>query len=177
MFCVDITRFRGWISRLVPPNIWYYITPTLLHCTRLYYQHAGFIQKREDWGISPTRLYQAGLPASPRSQSEISNTENRKNPSTLIGPTRFFYCLFILPYFTYSWGGSSNRNLKLEIVNWLLNHLGNVIHQTGWLGQYIFNKLKKVYQKVLSNHQILGAGHVHSVLISFFAKCFPFCFC
>ena len=152
MFCADITRFRGWISRLVPPNIWYYITPTLLHSytalptCRIY---------TENWGILPSRLYQAELPASPRSASEISNTENWKNPSTLIGPTRFFYCLFILPYFTYSWGGSSNRNLKLEIVNWLLNHLGNVIQQTGWLGQYIFNKymkLKKVYQKVLSNH-------------------------
>ena len=120
MFCVDITRFRGWISRLVPPNIWYYITPTLLHCTNMQdlYRKLG--------NISPTRLYQA--------ESEISNTENRKYPSTLIGPTRFFYCLFILPYFTYSWGGSSNRNLKLEIVNWLLNHLGNVIHQTVWHG-------------------------------------------
>ena len=149
MFCVDITRFRGWISRLVPPNIWYYITPTLLHSyTALL--HAGFIQKTGEY--YPSRLYQAEHPASPRSESEISNTENRKNPSTLIGPTRFFYCLFILPYFTYSWGGSSNRNLKLEIVNWLLNHLGNVIHQTGWLGQYIFNELKKLYQKVLSNH-------------------------
>ena len=147
MFCVDITRFRGWISRVVPPNIWYYITPTLsytptVRTCRIY---------TENWGISDQPHYQAGLPASPRSQSEISNVEKRKNPSALIGPTRFFYCLFILPYFTYSWGGSSNRNLKLEIVNWLLNHLGNVIQQTGWLGQYIFNKLKKLYQKVVSN--------------------------
>ena len=126
----------------------YSYTPTL------HYQHAGFIQKTGEY--YPGRLYQAELPASPRSESEISNTENRKYPSTLIGPTRFFYCLFILLYFTYSWGGSSNRNLKLEIVNWLLNHLGNVIHQTGWLAMawsiYSFNKLKKVYQQVLSNH-------------------------
>ena len=125
----------------------------------------------------PDCIKLSSLPASVRSESEISNTENRKNPSTLIGPTRFFYCLFILPYFTYSWGGSSNRNLKLEIVNWLLNHLGNVIQQTGWLGQYIFNKLKKVIRKFSPITRILWAGHVHSVLISFFAKCFPFCFC
>ena len=172
MFCVDMTRFRGWISLLVPPNIWYYITtPTLLHSSNMQdlYRKLG--------NIRPTTLYKAGLPASPRSQSEISNVEKRKNPSALIGPTRFFYCLFILPYFTYSWGGSSNRNLKLEIVNWLLNHLGNVIQQTGWLGQYIFNKLKKVIRKFSPITRILWAGHVHSVLISFFAKCFPFCFC
>ena len=169
---MSITRFRGWISSTSSTQymiLHYSYTPTPPTC-RIY---------TENWGILPQQTVSSWAPSIAKIWVwEISEHWKLKKSLNSDWPNPFLLLSVHTSLFYIFMGGSSNRNFKLEIVNWLLNHLGNVIQQTGWLGQYIFNKLKKVYQKVLSNHQILGAGrHVHSVLISFFAKCFPFCFC